>query len=303
MMRTAVTRRWVCAAALAAFAAPLAAQRAPDRSKPPAPGPAPALHLPAIEKLKLSNGLAVWIVEQHEVPVVQVNLVLETGSADDPPGKFGVASLAMAMLTEGAGARSALEIADAVDFLGADLGAAAGIDASAVRLHVPAARLAAALPIMADVALRPTFPPEELERQRDDRLTDLLQARDNPQTIGALAFARVLFGPEHRFGTATVGTAATIAAFTADDLRAFYRSAMQPGNATLIVVGDVTPATAMPLLESAFGAWKSDGAAPAHRSLPAAPQRSAREVYIVDKPGAPQSQIRIGAVGVARSTP
>jgi predicted Zn-dependent peptidase len=300
---TTITRRWLCTAALAAFAAPLAAQPAPDRSKPPAPGPAPALHLPAIEKLKLSNGLPVWIVELHEVPVVQVNLVLTTGSADDPPGKFGMASLAMAMLTEGAGSRSALEIADAVDFLGADLGAASGIDSSSVHLHVPAARLAAALPIMADVALRPTFPPEELERQRDDRLTDLLQARDNPQTIDALAFARVLYGPEHRFGTATMGTSATIAAFTADDLRAFYRSAIQPGNATLLVVGDVTPATVMPLLESAFGAWKADGAASPHRSLPAAPERASREVYIVDKPGAPQSQVRIGAVGVARSTP
>ena len=302
-VKTTLSRRWLCAAALAAFAAPLAAQRAPDRSKPPAPGPAPALHLPAIEKLKLSNGLPVWLVELHEVPVVQVNLVLLSGSADDPPGKFGVASLAMAMLTEGAGARSALEIADAVDFLGADLGAASAIDSSSVQLHVPAARLAAALPIMADVALRPTFPADELDRQRDDRLTDLLQARDDPQTLAALAFARVLYGPEHRFGTATVGTGATIAAFTADDLRSYYRSAVRPENATLLVVGDVTSATAMPLLESAFGAWKAEGPAPQRRTLPAAPERKTREVYIVDKPGAPQSQVRIGAVGVARATP
>lgn len=300
---TTTLHGFLAAIALAAFAAPLAAQQAPNRSKPPAAGPAPALNLPAIDKLKLSNGLPVWIVEMHEVPVVQVSLVLSTGSADDPPGKYGVASLAMAMLTEGAGSRSALEIADAVDFLGADLDASSGIDSSAVRLHVPAARLAAALPIMADVAQRPTFPADELERQRDDRLTDLLQARDDPPTIAALAFARVLYGPEHRFGTATVGTGTTIAAFTAEDLRAFYRSAIRPDNATLLVVGDVTRSTAVPLLESAFGAWKADGSAPAHRTLPAAPERAAREVYIVDKPGAPQSQIRIGSVAVARSTP
>jgi predicted Zn-dependent peptidase len=284
-------------------AAPLAAQRTLDRSKPPAPGPAPTLHLPAIEKLKLSNGLPVWIVELHEVPVVQLNLVLSVGSTDDPPGKFGVASLAMAMLTEGAGSRSALEIADAVDFLGADLGAASGIDSSAVRLHVPAARLAAALPIMADVALRATFPPDELERLRDDRLTDLLQSRDDPPTIAALAFARVLYGTEHRYGTATVGTGKTIAAFTPDDLRAFYRSAMRPENATLLVVGDVTRGAVVPLLESAFGSWRADGPALERRPLPAAQERSAREVYIVDKPGAPQSQVRIGWVGVPRSTP
>jgi predicted Zn-dependent peptidase len=291
------------AVSLAAFAAPLAAQQAPNRSKQPAAGPAPALHLPAIEKLKLSNGVPVWIVEMHEVPVVGVSLVVATGSADDPPGKFGVASLAMAMLTEGAGARSSLEIADAVDFLGADLDASSGIDSSAVRLHVPAARLAAALPIMADVALRPTFPADELERQRDDRLTGLLQARDDPPTIAALAFARVLYGPEHRFGTATVGTGTTIAAFTADDLRGFYRSAMRPDNATLLVVGDVTRSTVVPLLETAFGAWKADGPAPVHRTLPTTAERTAREVYIVDKPGAPQTQVRIGSVAVPRSTP
>src|SRR6202030_4181686 len=146
-----------------------------------------------IQKRQLSNGLPVWIVELHKVPVAQVNLVVFSGSTDDPAGKFGAASLAMAMLEEGAGSRSALEIADAVDFLGADLGAASGIDSSAVRLHVPVARLADALPILADVALRPTFPKDELERQRRERLTTLLQARDDPATIGSLAFSRLLY--------------------------------------------------------------------------------------------------------------
>src|SRR5437588_7705653 len=142
----------------------LLAQQAPDRSHPPQPGPPPALNLPAIQKRQLSNGLPVWTVELHEVPVAQVNLVVFSGTADDPPGKFGLASLTTAMLEEGAGSRSALEIADAVDFLGADLSASSAIDASAVRLHVPVPRLADALPIMADVTVRPTFPKEELER-------------------------------------------------------------------------------------------------------------------------------------------
>jgi len=100
-----------------------------------------------------------------------------------------------------------------------------------------------------------------------------------------------------------VGTGATIAAFTADDLRGFYRSAVRPDNATLLVVGDVTRSTAVPLLESAFGAWKADGPAPVHRTLPTTAERTAREVYIVDKPGAPQTQVRIGSVAVPRSTP
>ena len=111
--------------------------RRPTASHPPQPGPPAALNLPTIQKQKLSNGLPVWIVETHKVPVAQVNLVVLSGTANDPPGKYGIASLAAAMLEEGAGSRSALEIADAVDYLGADLGAATTSDLSAVRLHVP----------------------------------------------------------------------------------------------------------------------------------------------------------------------
>src|SRR5436190_1934043 len=110
------------------------APQAPDRTRPPAIGPAPTLKLPAIAKRQLSSGLPVWIVESHEVPVVQINLVVRSGSADDPAGQFGIASLVAAMLTEGAGNRAALEIADAVDFLGADLSATSGFDSTAVRL-------------------------------------------------------------------------------------------------------------------------------------------------------------------------
>ena len=281
----------------------VAAAQAPDRAKPPAPGQAPALKLPTIVKRQLSNGLAAWIVEVHEVPVVQVNLVVRAGTANDPAGKYGVASLTAAMLREGAGTKSSLELADAVEFLGADLNASSGIDASAVRLHVPVARIGDALPLMADVALRPTFPAEELERQRQMRQTDLLQARDNAATIASLAFSRVLYGPSHRFGTAAMGTAATLSAFTRDDLLSFYRGAFRPDNATLVVVGDITPDRILPLLETSFGSWKSASAAAAAPALPTASPPARRQVYVVDKPGAPQTQIRIGTIGVARSTP
>ena len=278
--------------------------QAPDRTGPPAIGPAPALHLPTIQKRQLSNGVPVWLVELHEVPVVQVDLVVLRGSADDPSGKFGVASLVAAMLEEGAGSRSSLEIADAVDFLGADLGANGATDSSEVRLHVPVARLAEALPIMADVALRPTFPNDELERLRRQRLTAILQARDNPTTIDALAFSRVLFGTTHRYGTATNGTAQSIAAMTTSDLRSFYAGLYQPASAALLVVGDTTMDKVLPLLESGFGAWKPQpGAVVAPVKLPAVDVPAARTIYLVDKPGAPQSQIRIGSIGVPRSTP
>jgi predicted Zn-dependent peptidase len=280
----------------------ISAQQPPDRARPPQPGPPAELRLPAIQKRKLSNGLPVWIVELHKVPVAQVNLVAFSGTANDPPGKYGLASLTSALLEEGAAGRSALEIADAVDYLGADLAATTTSDAAAVRLHVPVARLADAMAIMADVALRPTFPNDELERQRQQRLTSILQARDDPPTIAANAFSRILYGKGHRYGTPQLGTAETIKTFTVDDLRAFYTSMFRPDNSTLLVVGDITADRALPIVEKNFGAWKPAGEAHAEK-LPEVERPSGRRLFLIDKPGAPQSQIRIGTIGVPRSTP
>ena len=178
----------------------------PDRSKAPVPGPPPVLRVPPVMKRALSNGLPVWVVEVHEVPVVALSLVVRSGSSADPVGKFGVASFAAAMLDEGAGTRSALELADSVDYLGASLTTSSSFDASSVRLEVPVARLADALPIVADVALRPAFPQKELERIREERLTALLQARDDPASIAAAALPRLVYGTSHRYGTLAVGT-------------------------------------------------------------------------------------------------
>lgn len=277
------------------------AQQAPNRSKPPALGPAPQLTLPPIQKRTLSNGLAVWVVEAHKVPLVQVNLLVHAGSGDDPAGKFGVASLTAAMLDEGAGSRSALQIADEVEFLGADLGTSSSFDASAVRLNVPAARLAAALPIMADVALRPTFPQAELDRLRQERLTTLLQARDDAAQVAPLAFGRVVYGGTHRYGTSAMGTQATLKAFTIADLRSFHTTMYHPAGATLVVAGDIRTDAVLPLLEKQFGGWKAAGAPRTPVAL--APQLTQAQVFIVDMPGSEQSQVRIGWVGVPRSTP
>lgn len=281
----------------------LTAQQKPDRSAPPKPGAPPALKLPAVQKHKLSNGLAVWIVEQHEVPLVQLNLILRAGSAVDPHGKFGVASMTAAMLDEGAGTRSALELADAIEFLGASLSTTSSFDYSAVRTSVPVARMNEALPLMADVVMRPTLPTAELERLRKERLTALLQARDDPAALVNIAFPRLVFGTSHRYGTAAGGTAAALKAMTIDDLRTFHRTYYRPENAILIVAGDVTSATALPQLEKAFGTWKGEGPATAIAPLPEPKQLAKRQIYLIDKPGAAQSQIRIGWVGVPRSTP
>ncbi|MBF8300907.1 MAG: peptidase domain protein, partial [Acidobacteria bacterium] len=280
----------------------LSAQTPPDRSRPPAVGPAPQLTLPSVQKRTLSNGLAVWVVEAHDVPIVQVAVVVRAGSGDDPAERFGAASLTSAMLDEGAGTRSALEIADAVEFLGATLSTTSSFDASAVRLNVPAQRLQEALPLLADVTLRPSFPEMELQRLRQERLTSLLQVRDNPSSIAAAAFARIVFGSTHRYGTGGMGTEANVKLLSGNDLRAFHVAYYQPANATLVVVGDITPDAVLPGLEKHFGPWNAAAPLTRRAPVPAAPQLARGQIYLVHKPDAEQSQIRIGWVGVPRST-
>ena len=279
----------------------VAAQQAPDRSAPPTPGPPPDFSPPPIQKRQLSNGLPVWVVEAHKVPVAHVSLVVRSGSGAAPAGRFGLASLTAQMLDEGAGSRDALQIADAVDYLGASLTTAGTLDASYVDLHVPVARLADALAIMADVAMRPTFPQKELQRIREELLTALIQAQDDPEELVRFAFPRVVYGAQHRYGTPPIGTAAALKGLSPADLEAFHASHYVPGNALLIVAGDVAPDAVLPQLEKAFGSWK--GAPPAPARLPDAPQVKSRQVYVIDKPGAAQSQIRIGWIGVPRVTP
>ena len=280
----------------------LSAQQAPDRSKAPVTGPPPALKLPPIQKRTLANGLPVWIVEMHEVPVADITVIVKAGAAADPAGKFGLANFTAAMLDEGAGSRDALALADAIDFLGASLGTGSSFDMSSVRLHTPVSKLDEALQLLADVVLRPTFPAAELDRLRKERLTRLLQTRDQPASLASAAFSRLVFGPRHRYGTPGLGNEASNGEMTAADLKGFYTSYYQPQNAHVLVVGDVTADAIVPKLEKALGGWKNTGTV-SKPAVAAAPQHGAREIYLVDKPGAAQSEIRIGGVGVARTTP
>jgi predicted Zn-dependent peptidase len=282
-------------------AAQTGARALPDRSKPPALGPVRPLKLPPLQQFRLPNGIPVFFVELHEVPVVQVDAIVRAGAGADPLDKPGLASLTADMLDEGAGSRSALEIADETDFLGAELESAAGWDATSVRLHVPVKSLEKALPILADVVIHPTFPTGELERVRTDRLTELLQWRDEPRAIASVALASALYGRNHRYGTLTLGTEASVRRFSRGDLAAFHAQAFLPGNAALVVVGDVTAASIQRELEKTFGAWTApDGSAAAAPA--AAPQVGGREIWIVDRPGSAQSEIRIGRIGPPRST-
>ena len=278
--------------AVAVFAQP------PRGGRPPADEPAAA-----IQKRQLSNGLVVWIVEHHDVPIVQLSLVVLQGTGDDPPGQYGIASLVSAMLMEGAGSRSSGEIAYAIDRLKGNLAPASGVDSSSLQLHVPVDGLSDALPVMADVALRPTFPATGLERVRQERLLTLRQARDDPDAMASLAFSRVVYGTAHRYGTALIGTADSISAFSPDDLRAFYTSAYRPDNATLIVAGDVVPDDVLKRLETHFGTWRRPGAAGNVLSPLPTPPDIFRRLVVVDKPDAPQSRILVGGVGAPRATP
>jgi zinc protease len=286
----------VAAAATAAFAQA-------DRSHPPEAGPPRPLKLPAFEQKALSNGVPVVLVGMHEVPVAEVVLVVRAGATADPAGREGLASMTAEMLDEGAAGRDALALADAIDFLGATLETGADWDDSTVSLRVPVARLGDALPLMADVALRPDFPEKELDRLRKEALTALLQARDVPGRIASRAVAQAVFGKAHRYGRPETGDAASISALSIADMRGFHDSRYAPAAATLVVVGNVTAESVLPLLEKAFGAWKAPAAAPAAPAVPAPPQVRGRTVWLVDKPGSVQSAMRLARVGVSWTDP
>jgi predicted Zn-dependent peptidase len=273
-----------------------------DRSKPPELGPPPTLTLPPVTRHTLSNGLQVLVLEKHQVPMAQVNLVVKAGSALDPDDRPGLAVMTGAMMDEGAGNRSALELADAIAFLGADLAIGTEQHRITVSLHAPVARLDSALALMADVVLRPTFPTEELERLRRERLTALAQQHDEARAVAQVLFMQTVFGASHPYGRRTAGTEASLKALTPDVLRGFHAANFRPNNAALIVVGDVTPGTILPKLEAAFGKWAAGSAAPAAPHWAEAQQVARREVLLADKPGAAQTEVIIGRVGVPRST-
>ena len=271
-----------------------------DRSKPPTLGPPPKVSLPPIVTRELPNGLKLMIVEHRELPVADFILVVESGGTVDPPTKTGLANLTAAMLTEGTTTRSSLAIADQLAFLGVSLNASSNWDASTLSLHTPTSQLDSALALFADVALHPSFPQDEFERLRKDRLTGLLQLKDRPTAIANQAYAAILYGGGHPYGKPLIGTEASVQAVTTSDLQTFYRSNFVPNNATLIIVGDVNPAQIEAKISALFSGWQRGNIAPV--TLAVAPRSGTTTVYLVDKPGAAQSSFRIGLVGVPRST-
>jgi zinc protease len=273
---------------------------AADRSHPPTPAPPRPVHLPAVQRRTLANGLPLYIVEQHKLPTVFVHLVVRTGAASDPADRPGLAAMTADLLNEGAGGKDSLALADALDVLGASVGTSAGWDGSHVSLHVPIKDLAEALPLMADVALRPNFAPTELERLRKEALTSWLQLRDEPPALAELALTRAVFGA-HRYGRPASGDAASLSAIRIDDVRGFHSRHYRPGNAAIIVVGDISAALATSLVDNSFGAWPAGGELPA--PLPAPKPAAGRTIWLIDRPHSAQSTIRLGRIGRPRRVP
>jgi zinc protease len=283
-----------------AASAPLAAQQ-PDRAHPPVLPPPATLRVPTPLTARLPNGLELVVIPMHKVPVVDINLIVRAGTARDPRDLPGLATFTATMLDQGAGGRLAPDIAEQTAYLGAQLRAAAGPEWTTVSLHVPRRQLDSALDLMADIVLRPAFADSEITRQRDLRRTGLLQLRDQPTAQAPIAFNAIVYGTDHPYGWPAGGTEASTAALTRERVGDFYRTYYRPNNARVLVVGDITLPEARAMLARRFGAWER-GAVPALLS-PRPPARAPRTFYLVDKPGAAQSVIRIGHVGVTRGTP
>lgn len=272
-----------------------------DRSVPPPPQKTPRVELPNIQKEKLSNGLRVWLVEDRELPVIAMNLVFLSGSDRDPLDRPGIASMTADVLDEGTKTRDALQIADELESIGASLAVRSGTDGSYVTLNTLTKHIDRALDVFADVVTHPVFPKKEFDRLIDQRRTALLQQRDRAATIASLAFARLIYGTGHPYGNDAGGTEQSLGAMTREDLASFYDTYYRPNNAVLIVVGDATMKDLLPRLESRLGAWM---AAPVPEAqFPPTPAVERRTVYLINKPAAPQSEVRIGYPAAARNTP
>lgn len=296
-MKTLLKLTFVFVFAVSMFAETFA--QTVDRTKPPMLPAPKSLQLPAIQKFALSNGLKVVLMEKHQVPLVQLNLTIKAGSVNDPADKVGLANLTFDMLDEGAAGKTSLEIADAIDFLGASVRTGADTHSSLVSLHTPLSKFDDALKIMSDVVLRPDFPQKELDRKKKDRLTSLMQMHDQPTAIAGAAFGKILFGNEHPYGKMTSEN--TIKNFSVGDMKDFYKKYFVANNAYIVAVGDIKADELKKKLESVFGKWPKGNVK--EEKIKEAAQVSNRVVYLIDKPGSAQSVISIGRIGASRLTP
>ena len=284
------------------FPAYAAAESGVDRSSgPPAVTEFPAASFPARETTRLSNGLEVILARRTAVPVVDFNLLLDAGYAADQFALPGTARMALDMLDEGTTSRTALEIAETLEGLGTTLAARSGLDTSSVTMSTLKENLDASLDLFADVVLRPSFPEAEFDRRRRQQLAAIAREKVQPTGMAMRVFPRLLYGEDHAYGQPLTGSGseAALQALGLDGLRAFHDTWFRPGNATLIVVGDVTLAELEPALEARFGTWEP-GEVP-RKNLGVVGRQPETVVYLIDRPDSEQSIIFAGHVAPPKS--
>lgn len=275
-----------------------------DRSALPRLGPEPAFQFPAIAKASLPNGLNIWTVAHRGLPVMSLLLLIDVGAAADPPERPGLTALTADLLDEGSGDLSALQVHDALARIGAQFDVEVGPDATLVTLTTLSRFVDRALELLADMVLRPRLDPDEFARVRQLRLNRLMQLRDVPSAVADQAFARVLYG-DHPYGHLPIGTESSMQAVTLDEVRAFHQSTYRPASATLIAVGDIAANDMLAAASARFDDWTraEPPASRTARGTGAPPSSPSARRALVHRPGAAQSELRIGQVAVPRRTP
>ena len=266
----------------------------------PAPGPERSVSIPAVQEKKLKNGLTVAVIEKKSVPIVTAQLLVRTGASSEPAAKAGLANLTAAMLTKGTNTRTAEQIAEQMEFLGGSIGSGAGWNGSSVTISSTSDKLDQAMAIMADVALNPIFKQEELDLLKSQSLDDLKFSLTQPGFLATYVASRYSFN-EHPSG----GTPASLEALSRKDIQDFYARSFVPGNAVLILTGDVSLAKATSLAENLFGKWNESNAGTAatgsRPSGAATKQDIVRRMLVVDLPKSGQASVNyfkpIGTVG------
>jgi zinc protease len=273
-----------------------------DISQPPALKSPTPLTFPRVQRARLPNGLRLYVVEQHEVPLVQLTLAIRGGGREDGDNA-GLATFTARMLQEGADTFDAFGIAAQAEYLGARLSTEADWDRSYVQIKVPRRTLAPAIRLLSLVTLKPTFRGTDLQRQRDLRFAGIRQSGDEPDSVATNAFNAVLYPAGHPYHQPLGGDSAATSRLDSALVRRFWQRVYRPNRAALIITGDITLPTARRLIAQAFGSWRP-GADPGTGSSPGAVSPPAHTtVYLVDKPGAAQSVVVLGQPGVERKNP
>jgi zinc protease len=266
--------------------------------RPPQPLAERSVKFPPYAVKTLANGLQVIAVSHHEQPAVSLRLLVRAGAAQDPDDKPGVAALLASLLDQGTTSRSAEQIANSIDSIGGALGTGAGTDLSFVNAIVMKDSLTFGLDLVADIAQHPAFATDEIERQRQQSLSGMRVSYEDPEFLANVVFDRLVYGP-HPYGRPQNGSPETLTALTRDDLVAFHRRWFGANNAILAIVGDVSAEEAFAGAERAFGKWAQVNA---QAAKPVEPPPPARRVVVIDKPGAVQTEIRVGNIGIPRKS-